>query len=184
MISRSRSRFLWLLLTLWALAALGRAAWFAGPAREEKMARTEKIAGRVGVIPATRGTIFDRDHRAAAWDDGRLELVISGPWSEENEARLSSVLKRSVSPDESGVIVYRLRADEAEALEALLRSGFPARIVLRRERVFAVSGGRREFLEHLENLYDRKLRGRDIRRIRVRLAQCHEPGADRLRLLL
>ncbi|MCQ2379096.1 MAG: hypothetical protein MJ016_07835 [Victivallaceae bacterium] len=163
MISPRRSFGLWFFLALWAVAALCRAAYLAGPARERKMAKASRIAGREGVIPAIRGTIFDRDRVPVAWDEARLELRADPDFSAENAEELSAVLKRSASPDFSGVIVHRLRPDEVEKTEPLWRAGLPARIVFRRDRVFAVSGTGRERVENLEIFHDAVLRGRDGR---------------------
>ncbi len=158
-----RRILLWSLLCIWALVALGRAAYLAGPARAEHMRQVEVLAGQEGVVPAERGRLLDRNRVPIAWDEARFELLATDGWDSGCAASVEAILKRPIEIDDSRVIAHQLHPDEATALEELARTGFPIKIRYRRERIVAVSGAKRDFVAQLEAKYEERLRGKDGR---------------------
>ncbi len=156
-----RRVLLWGALFIWAVIALCRAAYLAGPARAGYMQQADILAGREGVIPAIRGRLLDRNKVPIAWDEAHLELLAAEGWSRGCEQEISTILRRPVEVDDSRIIARRLSPEEAVKLEELERAGFPVRIRYRRERIVAVSAARRDFVMQLEAEYENILRGKD-----------------------
>ena len=177
----SRRACLWSFFSLWALIALARGAYFAGPGRAGQLKKSENIALKEGVIPAERGTLFDRNGVPLAWDEAYFELVATDRRAFDREKELSALLKRPVSLGPGGVLVERLSPADAEALDAPLRAGFPAKIRFRRVRVFCADVSRRTEVAELEKRYDDPLRGRDGRyRVMIDRFRGEIPGSYRL----
>ena len=68
-VSGKRAWILFSLLALWALIAVGRGFWLAGPAAERYIREGEKLARVHGRIPAPRGRILDCNGVPLAWSE-------------------------------------------------------------------------------------------------------------------
>lgn len=159
--NKKRTIGLFLLLGLWALAAIAKSFYLAGPARPELMRKAYELAATEGEIPVHHGTIFDRNHIPLAWDESRLELHSTAEITESAREQLDRALGYRVAPpDDRQLILSDLSPDDVRALQRLIRSGFPVRIVARRERVYAATGVARQKLESWEKQYDEVLTGK------------------------
>ncbi len=159
--NRTRTLWLFILLGVWALATIAKSFYLAGPARPELMRKAYAIAATTGDIPVHRGTIFDCQHIPLAWDEFRLELRSTAEITPAGREQLDRALGfRVAPPDDRNLILSDLSPDDVQALQRLIRSGFPVRIVARRERIYAVTGAARQKVEAMESHYDNILAGK------------------------
>ena len=139
---RIRTLVLCAFFALWALGALVRAWYIAGPGRAEFIAEGERAARRTFLIPATRGGVMDSDGLRLVWSERFYDLVAVPPDGGELSADEVLALTEAVPgvAGTSGVLRRGLSPEELLALEKPLRSGMArARIVPRDERLMVDS---------------------------------------------
>lgn len=178
-VSGRRSAILFALLALWALIALARGFWLAGPASERYIREGEKLARSHGRIPAARGRILDCDGVPLAWSERYFDLCWQGglPPEEGVLAQLRAIVPEAAVPAAGtggGDLLYRgLSPDRIRRLESLVKSGVGFRIVPRWERITVSSvqirrrlgavelrGGELVGVSGLELQFDSLLRGK------------------------
>lgn len=138
-----RSVILFAVLLLWALVALARGFWLAGPASERYIREGEKLARVNGRIPAPRGRILDRDGVVLAWSERYFDLCWQGaagaPPDGGQLSRLRAVVPEATLPvaetGELELLFRGLSPDRIRQLEPLVKSGGGFRIVQRWERM-------------------------------------------------
>lgn len=139
---RRRTSALCIVFALWALVAVLRAWYIAGPERSRFIASGEQAARRTFTLPAARGCILDSQGVRLVWSERFYDLIAVLPDDEtltNGELDLLASAVPGVS-DRSGVLRRGLTPGELLALEAPLRSGaVRARIVPRDERLMVDS---------------------------------------------
>ena len=139
-----RSAILFAVLALWALAALVRGFWLAGPASGHYIREGEKQARSYGRIPAPRGRILDSRGVPLAWSERYFDLFWQGrvgevpgeevlsqlraivpdaaaPSAESNGREL---LRRGLSPDQIRQLEVSLREKELAWCDILIGQGY------------------------------------------------------------
>lgn len=176
-----RSAILFAVLALWALAALVRGFWLAGPASGHYIREGEKQARSYGRIPAPRGRILDSRGVPLAWSERYFDLFWQGRAGEvpgeEILIQLRAIVPDAAAPsaESNGRELLRrgLSPDQIRQLESLVKSGNGFRIVPRWERITVSSrwirrrvgavelrGGELVGVSGLELEFDALLRGR------------------------
>ena len=135
---RRRTLMLCVFFALWALAAVLRTWYIAGPGRDRFIAVGERTARRTFLLPAPRGGILDSQGVRLVWSERFYDLVALLPEGETLTGEELAVLAAAVPgvSRDSGVLLRGLAPGEVLALEKPLRSGaVRARIVPRDERM-------------------------------------------------
>ena len=147
--------------------------------RERFLRAGEKISLKNVTIPAGRGSILDKNNVPLAWSERHFELLSALPagehFSSRQQERLREIFPRrvfSTVTGDSSVLCPRLTPREIDALEPLIRRGFPLKI---RPRTRRLTVGPAELEKQLggikdgvgvsgwEKKYDHLLRGQDGR---------------------
>lgn len=142
-VSGKRAWILFSLLALWALIAVGRGFWLAGPAAERYIREGEKLARVHGRIPAPRGRILDCNGVPLAWSERYFDLCWQGRRRELPEEGVLQQLQRIVpeaalpvaKSDEAELLCRGISPDRLRRLEPLVKAGKGFRIVQRWERM-------------------------------------------------
>ena len=142
-VSGKRAWILFSLLALWALIAVGRGFWLAGPAAERYIREGEKLARVHGRIPAPRGRILDCNGVPLAWSERYFDLCWQGRRGELPEEGVLQQLQRIVpeaalpvaKSDEAELLCRGISPDRLRRLESLVKAGKGFRIVQRWERM-------------------------------------------------
>ena len=178
---RIRAAVFFLLLLVWAAAALVRAMWLAGPRSAEYIAQGEKMARFHGMLPAMRGRILDRAGRTLAWSERYFDLYLTLPEGSEPEEEIFEAVRRAIGeqafPKTGTGMPMLLKRDlspaELLALEPAVKNSRAFRIRSRVERIAVSNPAARSRLgtvrnengelvgaSGLEAEFDARLRGR------------------------
>lgn len=140
--SCGRIRLLVVFFSLWALVAVCRAWYIAGPGREKFIESGEAAVRREFLIPARRGDIIDAAGLRLVWSERYFDLRSTVPegehFSEEEYRILNKIFPGGFS--EGRVIRSGLTPKEFLELEDFLRSGsLRGHITPREERIMVDS---------------------------------------------
>ena len=148
---RFRAVIFFSLLLVWAVAALLRAVWLAGPRSAEYIAQGEKMARFHGTLPAMRGRILDRAGRMLVWSERYFDLYLTLPEGMTPEDETFDAVRKAVKDlkiPEAGtgtpVLLKRdLAPAELLALEPVVKNNRAFRIESRVERTGHSKKGKR-----------------------------------------
>ena len=147
--------------------------------RERFLRVGEKISLKNVTIPAGRGSILDKNNVPLAWSERHFELLSALPsgehFSSRQQERLREIFPHRVFSTVTGgssVLCPRLTPREIDALEPLIRRGFPLKIRPKTRRLTVSSAELEKQLGSVrdgvgisgwERKYDHLLRGQDGR---------------------